>query len=286
MIDPADLPDEGFSRLVAVMAHLRAPDGCPWDRAQTLATLRTYLLEESHELLDAIDGLGDAGRALPADLPLPDADPVLVAQLREELGDVLLQVVFESRIAQEAGWFDAIDVARGIADKMVRRHPHVFGDADAETAADVSRNWEQLKRREGKGALAGVPRNLPALLRGQRMGDKAARIGFDWPEASAVLLKVDEELAELREAMASGDRAAMADELGDLLFALTSLARHLEVDAEQSLRGTLDKFTRRFGYVEQQIEARHGREHRASLDALEALWQEAKRLERQSETRF
>lgn len=280
MIDPAQLPDEGFSRLVAVMAHLRAPDGCPWDRAQTLETLRTYLLEESHELLDAIDGLGDAGRALPADLPLADVDPVLVEQLREELGDVLLQVVFQSRIAQEAGWFDAADVARGIADKMVRRHPHVFGDASVETAADVSRNWEQIKRREGKGALAGVPRNLPALLRGQRMGDKAARIGFDWPEASGALAKVDEELLELREAMASGDRAAMSDELGDLLFALTSLARHLEIDAEQSLRGTLDKFTRRFGYVEQQVEARHGREHRASLDALEALWQEAKRLER------
>ncbi len=275
------LPDEGFARLVAVMARLRAPeDGCPWDREQTLATLRTYLVEESHELLDAIDALGADAKALPADLPRLDADPKLTAELREELGDVLLQVVFQSRIAQESGWFTADDVARGIAEKMIRRHPHVFADAQPTTAGHVRASWEQIKRKEGKSALAGVPRNLPALLRGQRMGEKAARIGFDWPDVEPVLAKVDEELLELREAMASGDRAAMADELGDLLFALTSLARHLQVDAEQALRGTLDKFTRRFGYVEREAEIRYGSDHHSTLDELEALWQEAKRAER------
>jgi MazG family protein len=274
------LPDAGFARLVAVMARLRAEDGCPWDREQTLQTLRKYLIEESHELLDAIDGLGTDATALPAQLPLPQADPEATALLKEELGDVLLQVVFQSRIAQESGWFTVDDVAKGIADKMERRHPHVFGDGSAKTAQEVTRTWEQIKRQEGKGALAGVPRQLPALLRGQRIGEKAARIGFDWPDAAPVLDKVEEELLELREAMASGNRAAMSEELGDLLFALTSLGRKLDLDADAALHGTLDKFTRRFSHVEQQAEARYGRENQATLDQLEALWQEAKRIER------
>lgn len=300
MRDPGSLPDEGFARLVAVMACLRAEDGgCPWDREQTLASLRTFLIEESHELLDAIDQLGEAARALPADLPRLQAPEEQVRQFREELGDVLLQIAFQSRIAEEAGWFSAQDVARGIADKMIRRHPHVFATETPEppvttsqavtppqamtTPQAVTTQWEQIKRKEGKGALAGVPRNLPSLLRAQRIGEKAARIGFDWPDARGVVDKVGEELAELQEAMASGDRAAMQEELGDLLFALSSLARHLGVDAELGLRETLDKFTRRFTYVEAEIERRHGREHRADLDALEALWQEAKRRERGGE---
>lgn len=273
--------ESGFARLVGVMAQLRAETGgCPWDREQTLASLRTYLIEESHELLDAIDALGNDARALPADLPTARPDPALVAQLREELGDVLLQVVFQARIAEEAGWFTADEVATGIADKMVRRHPHVFAEGDAQTAHEVKDRWEQQKRREGKGALAGVPRQLPALLRGQRIGDKAARIGFDWPDAAQVWAKIDEELAELREAIGQGQPAAISDELGDVLFALTNLARHLQVDAEQALRGTLDKFTRRFEHVERAVESRHGRAYKASLDELEALWQEAKQLER------
>lgn len=283
MVDPATLPGPGFARLVAVMASLRAIDGgCPWDRQQTLATLRAYLVEESYELLDALDALGPAAQALPDDLPSTAPDPATVAQFREELGDVLLQVAFQSRIAEEAGWFSADDVARGIADKMIRRHPHVFGDGAAAvaTAAQVTTQWEQIKRKEGKGALAGVPRHLPGLLRGQRMGEKAARIGFDWAAAADVLPKVDEELAELRAAIADGQRDAVQEELGDLLFALTSLARHLDVDAEQALRGTLDKFARRFAHVETRAEARHGRDGQASLDELEAFWQEAKALER------
>ena len=273
-------PVGGIDRLVAVMVALRAPDGCPWDRAQSLATLRAYLVEESHELLDAIDALGPAATAIAEQLPAT-ADPVAVAQLREELGDVLLQVAFQAQIASENNWFDLNAVANTIADKMVRRHPHVFAkDGTVVDAGDVKTRWEQQKRSEGKGALAGVPRALPGLLRAQRIGDKAARIGFDWPDAAAVWPKIEEELAELHQAEASGDRAAMQDELGDLLFALTSLARHLGIDAELALRGTLDKFSRRFNHVEAQAEARHGRSYQASLQQLEDLWQDAKRLER------
>ncbi|MBI5607512.1 MAG: nucleoside triphosphate pyrophosphohydrolase [Deltaproteobacteria bacterium] len=264
------------------MAQLRAPGGCPWDREQSLATLRTYLIEESHELLDAIDGLAEAGQrdAVTIEAGAIQADPAAVADLREELGDVLLQVAFQSQIARECGWFDLDAVAHGIADKMIRRHPHVFGAATAEHAGEVRDRWEQQKRQEGKGALDGVPKNLPGLLRAQRIGDKAARIGFDWPDASGPWAKIHEEMAELREAEARGDRAAMQDELGDLLFAMANLARHLGVDAELGLRQTLDRFTNRFGHVERQAESRWGREHKASLDELENLWQEAKQLEK------
>lgn len=280
---PADLPQAGFARLVAVMAALRAPvGGCPWDREQTLATLRPYLLEESHELLDAIDNLHAGSQWLPgAVVPPVEADKV--AHFREELGDVLLQIAFQSRVAEECGWFTADDVARGIADKMVRRHPHVFAGGEVEhhdNAKDVLNAWEQRKRKEGKGALDGVPRNLPALLRGQRIGEKAARIGFDWPDLAGVLDKVDEEIAELREALAAGDKDHIAEELGDVFFALASLARHAGVDAEQAARGTLDKFTRRFAHVEATLEARHGKEFRADAEELEGLWQEAKVIER------
>lgn len=287
--DPAELPTDGLNRLIAVMASLRAPEGgCPWDLEQTLATLRPYLVEESYELLDAIDALGPGAHALPADTPLlrskPPIDPVAVGHFREELGDVLLQIAFQSRIAEEMGWFTLDDVARGIADKMVRRHPHVFLTPETheqpENARQVLDAWEQRKRQEGKGALDGVPRNLPALLRGQRMGEKAARIGFDWPDTAQVLQKVEEELEELREVLPLDDKTRIADELGDVLFALTSLARHAGVDAEQALRGTLDKFQRRFGHVEQGIETRHGKQYRASLEELEALWLEAKMLEK------
>ena len=284
----ADLPPEGVARLAEVMRRLRAADGCAWDRQQTVATLRTYLIEESHELLDAIDGLGavahltaeqiDAGRID------PPAEPEALLQWREELGDVLLQVVFQAQIADEGGWFDLDDVAEAIADKMVRRHPHVFARGEGEAAVDagqVKDRWEQQKRREGKGALAGVPRSLPGLLRAHRIGEKAARIGFDWPDAAGVWAKVSEELGELREAADSGQTQRIQEELGDVLFALANLGRHLGVDAELGLRGTLDRFTQRFAHVEQAVESRHGKTYRASLDELEALWQEAKHLEQQ-----
>ncbi|MSP92129.1 MAG: nucleoside triphosphate pyrophosphohydrolase [Myxococcales bacterium] len=268
------------------MACLRGPDGgCPWDRTQTLESLRAFLIEESHELLDAIDALGGAARLLPADLPQAPAEvpTAAVAQFREELGDVLLQVVFESRIAEEAGWFGAADVARGIADKMIRRHPHVFAGAATGSPQDVVDRWEQQKRSEGKGALDGVPRQMPALLRAQRIAEKAARIGFDWPDRAGVLAKIDEETAELHEAMAAGDPGRIADEFGDVLFAWSNLARHLGVDGEQALRRTLDRFQSRFAHVEKQADAAYGRAHRASLAELDGWWNEAKRLERAGE---
>ncbi len=288
----ADPPPEGVARLAEVMRRLRAADGCAWDREQTVATLRTYLIEESHELLDAIDGLGALAHLnadqLERDKPDPPAQPEALLQWREELGDVLLQVVFQAQIADEGGWFDLDDVAQAIADKMIRRHPHVFARGEGEAAVDagqVKDRWEQQKRREGKGALAGVPGSLPGLLRAQRIGEKAARIGFDWPDAAGVWAKVDEELGELRVAADSGDKQRTQEELGDALFALANLGRHLGVDAELGLRGTLDRFTQRFAHVEQAIEARHGKTYLASLDELEALWQEAKHLEQQGKLR-
>ena len=296
--DAPELPySTGVARLADVMRRLRGPGGCAWDRQQTVATLRTYLIEESHELLDAIDGLGPVAQldaeALELAPPQPAASAEALSQWREELGDVLLQVAFQAQIADEGGWFDLEDVGQAIADKMIRRHPHVFrpdgpaaaaGDAlpspDAPDAAQVKDRWEQQKRQEGKGALAGVPRNLPGLLRAHRIGEKAARIGFDWPDADGVWSKVTEELTELKEAAGSGDRGRIQEELGDLLFALSNLGRHLGVDAELGLRGTLDRFTSRFGHVERAVEERHGPAHRASLDELEGLWQQAKELER------
>ncbi|MSQ82999.1 MAG: nucleoside triphosphate pyrophosphohydrolase [Myxococcales bacterium] len=262
------------------MAALRAVDGCPWDREQSLASLRAYLIEEAHELLDAIAALGPAAQATAGEPPQRPPQPA-IDQLREELGDVLLQVAFQSQIAHEYGWFNLDSVADAIAAKMIRRHPHVFeADAQVASAGEVRDRWEQQKRKEGKGALDGVPRNLPALLRAQRMADKAARIGFDWPDAAAVWPKVHEELAELQHAWEQGDRPAMQEELGDALFAVANLARHLGLDAELSLRDALDKFSTRFGHVERAVTERHGAQHRADADELEQLWQQAKALER------
>ena len=289
MFDPNTLPEAGFERLIAVMACLRSADGgCPWDLQQSLDSLKPYLIEECYETLDAIDGLGAAARTLQGEQVA--APKEAIEKLREELGDVLLQVIFQAQIAEELAWFDAASVATGIADKMVRRHPHVFDHGDSDnvttptdnpplTATEVLNQWEQIKRKEGRGALSGVPRNLPALLRAQRIGEKAARIGFDWPDKAPILAKIDEELEELREAMEEGDQVAIRDELGDVLFALTSLARHLQVDAEQGLSGALDRFTRRFEHVEQVIESQAI--ERPSLEQLEVLWQQAKALERQ-----
>ncbi len=289
MFDTSQLPDEGFARLIEVMVCLRDPEqGCPWDLEQSLDSLKPFLVEECYEALDAIDQLGAASKALPGQRP--DADPVAIANHREELGDVLLQVIFQAQVTADLGWFTAVDVARGIADKLIVRHPHVFGSANEIAADDGQRltpdkvvdRWEQIKKSDGRGALDGVPRNLPALLRGQRVGEKAARVGFDWSKSEDVLLKVDEELAELREAMQTGDQQAVASELGDLLFALTSLARHLDVDAEQSLRGTLDRFSDRFQHVEKRL--KQAGPETPDMEQLEAMWQQAKMLERGLQT--
>jgi tetrapyrrole methylase family protein / MazG family protein len=281
-VSPQDLPQGGYARLVAVMQALRAADGCPWDREQSLRTLQPFLIEETHELLDAIDDLGPAADALAgADANTPAVVAAAGAAVRahqEELGDVLLQVVFQAQIAAEFGWFDADGVARGIADKMVRRHPHVFGDENAADAEAVLKRWSELKRAEGKGPLDGIPRALPALLRAQKTGTKAAQVGFDWPSVDGALDKVSEELDELREAIAIGDPAAIEHELGDALFALTSVARHSGVDAENALRRTLDRFGTRFRRVSDGV-ATLAPELRTDPATLDALWREAKDVE-------
>ena len=241
-------------RLVALMQRLLGPGGCPWDREQTFESLRKYVLEEACEVIDAIDS-GD--RAL----------------LKEELGDLLLQVVFQSELAREQAGFSIDDVVAGIVDKLVRRHPHVFGDMSAKDADAVLKNWERIKAEEksSRGVLGGVPRSLPALTRAQRIGEKVARVGFDWASADGSRQKVTEEIAELDEAIAQGDKDSIEGEMGDALFALVNLSRHLGIDAEGALRRTIDKFTRRFGHVEARVGQEHGGWSAREGGALHAL---------------
>lgn len=252
---------EAFVGLVQIMERLRGPDGCPWDLRQTMESLRRYTLEEAYEVVQAIDD-GDRGA------------------LRGELGDLLLQIVFLSQIAAEEGEFDVSDVADGITDKLVRRHPHVFGDAEAADADAVVRNWEKIKHQErgGGSLLDDVPRSLPALSRAQKLGKRAAQIGFDWSDPAAVLHKVREEVDELEQAMATPEHAAhVEEELGDTLFALASLARHLELSAEVCANGASDKFERRFRLVEEAVAARRVK---PSVEAMESEWERVKALDR------
>jgi tetrapyrrole methylase family protein/MazG family protein/ATP diphosphatase len=248
------------------MRRLLAPGGCPWDRSQTPDTLKRYVLEEACEVIDAIESK-DSGH------------------LREELGDLLLQVVFQAELARRDGTFGPDDVVEGIVEKLLRRHPHVFGDAAAKDAAEVLKNWEQIKAKEkgNRGLIEGVPRALPALVRAQRVGEKVARVGFDWPSIEGPRAKVSEELAELDAALAAGDQGKVEDELGDVLFSLVNLARHVKtpdgggIDAEAALRRTIDKFVRRFGHVEQRVRQEHGGfGSHPSLETLDAYWNEAK----------
>ncbi len=262
-----------LARLVGLMQRLLAPDGCPWDREQSFETLRKYVLEEACEVIDAIDS-GDR------------------KAIREELGDLLLQVVFQAELARREGAFAIDDVVSGIVDKLVHRHPHVFGHLSAKDADEVLQNWENLKAKEkgGRGVLAGVPRSMPALTRAQRIGEKVARVGFDWDDAKGSRAKVAEELGELDAAIAAGDRANIEEEMGDALFALVNLSRHLNVDAEGALRGTIDKFTKRFAHVEKRVKEVHGGwgeagghgagEKHLPLSVLDAYWEEAKALAR------
>ena len=253
-----------MKELLEIMARLRDPQrGCPWDLQQTFASVAPYTLEEAYEVADAIER---------GDLPA----------LEEELGDLLLQVVFHAQIASEQGAFDFERVARGISRKMRRRHPHVFGDETVADAASQSLRWEQLKAAEKAargaphGLLDDVPRALPALTRAVKIGRRAARIGFDWPDPAGARAKVDEELAELDEAMAGGDRTRIGAELGDVLLALANLARKLDIDAEAELRAANGRFAARFGHVERQVAAGRG----AGLEDMERYWQEAKAVER------
>ena len=257
---PTDQIGAALPQLVDVMRRLLRPDGCPWDRAQTLESLRPYVVEEAHEVVDAID------RGSPE-------------HLREELGDLLLQIVFQAELAGRQGWFGIDDVVQGICDKLVRRHPHVFGGEDqAESPERALERWEQMKQQEKKdrGALDGVPVALPALLRAVRVGEKAAAVGFDWSDPSGSRAKVDEELQELDAAISEGDRQEMEAELGDVLYSLSSLARKHGLDPEAALRGTLDRFSRRFRNAEQTARERGVMLKELDDDQLDELWEEAK----------
>jgi tetrapyrrole methylase family protein / MazG family protein len=254
-----------FGDLVALVHRLRAPGGCPWDREQTHETLRPFLLEEAYEVLEAIENRN------------PEA-------LRDELGDLLLQVVLHAELAAEEGRFTIDDVIAGLSAKMTRRHPHVFGDVAAADADEVVRNWSRIKAAERAGSdadadrsvLAGLPAELPALHAAYRTGEKASRVGFDWPSARAVLTKVREELDELERAVDAGERDAVEHELGDLLFALASFGRLAEAHPEMALRAALARFGRRFRWMEAALRDRGRDVHAVGGDELEALWQEAK----------
>jgi len=243
-----------------VVAHLRAPDGCPWDREQTHASLRRHLLEEAYEAIAAMD----------ADEP---------AAIREELGDLLLQIVLNAQIASERGDFTFNDVSAGVRNKIIRRHPHVFGDWEVDGVESVLTNWERLKETErsekegGGGLLEGVPLALPALGQAQEYQERAARVGFDWPEIQGVLEKITEEIQEVKQTSGAD---ALAAELGDLLFALVNLSRWKGVDAESALRGANQRFKKRFGFIEQGARRRQQRLSDMTLDEMEALWQQAK----------
>ncbi len=262
---------EAIDRLLGIMERLRGPGGCPWDREQTLQTLRPYVLEETYEVLEAIDA----------------GDP---AEHREELGDLLLQIVFQAQLAREEGKFEFADVADAISNKLVSRHPHVFGNAEAKDSEAVLKQWAALKRDEqkkkgrGESVLEGVPREMPALARADRLAEKASRIGFDWPDAAGARAKVDEEIREVDEAIAQGDADALEHEIGDALFALANLSRKLGIPPEEALRGAVGRFISRFGHVEREL-ARQGVPHGgATLDQMDLLWNEAKSLERQAKS--
>lgn len=254
-----------MQRLLGIMARLRDPErGCPWDRQQTFKSIAPYTVEEAYEVADAIerDDLGG---------------------LREELGDLLLQVVYHARMAEEQGLFAFEDVAMGISDKLVARHPHVFGVAEIRDAAHQTRDWEARKAgeragRSAGGALDGVAAALPALTRAEKLQKRAARVGFDWPELPPVFAKVREELAELEHEIGSGaSRKRLEDELGDVLFAVANMARKLGVDPEQALRGTNRKFERRFRHVEARLKEQDLRPEQVALEEMDAYWDEAKR---------
>ncbi len=258
---------ELFEELVAVMARLRGEGGCPWDREQTHASLKRYALEETYELLEAIDENDDSA-------------------IQDELGDVLLQVLFHAQMAGEEQRFAIGEVMSGLRDKLVRRHPHVFGDERAADSGAVLRNWEKVKALEkssdgaqGHSLFTSVPRAMPALARAQRVGDKAAGVGFDWPDVEPVWRKVEEELEELREAAGTGEAQHRVEaELGDLLFSVVNLSRFLNVQAEEALAGTIERFHGRFAHIERELAARGKTVSEASFEEMDALWEQAKTL--------
>ncbi|KPL08731.1 pyrophosphatase [candidate division BRC1 bacterium SM23_51] len=261
--DPLDRSADPFRRLVAIMARLRDEGGCPWDREQDHDSLVPYLIEEAYEVKEAIDRRE-------------------MESLREELGDLLLQIVFHAQLANEAGRFDIDGVLRAICEKLIGRHPHVFGDVKADSPEQVLQNWEQIKldekreREDEPSRLSGVPKHLPALLRAQRVQEKAARVGFDWEHVRDVFAKVREEIAELEAAAERGETAQIGAEMGDLLFALVNLSRFLNVHSELTLHETIERFIERFRHIERQAAAQGRSLEEMTLAEMDALWNEAK----------
>ena len=250
-----------FEELVNIVAKLRSPDGCPWDRKQTKESLKPFLVEEFYELIDALE----------------EDDP---DGIKEELGDLLFQIVLQSQLSKEENVFDIDDVIGGISRKMVRRHPHVFGEKDLKTSDDVSKWWEEHKRSEGKGyssAIGGVPKSLPALIRAQKLQEKATKVGFDWEKIEDVFNKLDEETGELKNAIKNGQYSEMEDELGDMFFVLVRISNFLNVNPEDALRKTIGKFVRRFERIEVLAEEQGRRLKDMTLDEMDALWKRAKK---------
>jgi tetrapyrrole methylase family protein/MazG family protein len=250
-----------LSELVKIMAALRGEKGCPWDREQTRESLKPFIVEEAYEVLEAIDERK------------PEA-------IKEELGDLLFQIVFQSRIAEEQGEFGISEVIDAIAKKMVNRHPHVFGDMTCETSEEVIMNWEEHKKREGKqraSILEGVPKELPALLRAHRLQSRASRVGFDWDRAEDVLAKLDEEVAEFKDAVRRKERGNIEDELGDILFVIVNISRFIGVNPEDALRKTISKFISRFRYIEMAAADSGRKLADMTLAEMDALWDEAKK---------
>lgn len=248
--------------LVELMATLRGENGCPWDKKQTKATIRPYIIEETYEVAEAVD----------------ENDPVM---LKEELGDLLFEIVFYAQMMREEDGIDIYDIIAGIHAKMVRRHPHIFGDTSVSGADEVVVNWEQIKQEEKKGkrtsVLEGVPKDLPSLLRAHRLQSKASNVGFQWENFQQVIEKLDEEFYELRHAYKSGDAEQLEEEFGDMLFVMVSVARFLNINPDNALQKAIQKFTRRFQRIERHVKAEGRQWSEMSVDEMETLWQEAKR---------
>jgi len=253
-----------MDKLLTIMGKLRSEHGCPWDKQQTMESLKPFIIEEAYEVVEAIE------RGKPE-------------EVCEELGDLLLQIVFLAQIGKESGDFEFDDVARGINEKMLRRHPHVFGNETADNAEEVLHRWEQIKKeeqkdRKRKSILEGIPKALPALLKAHRLQDRAARVGFDWEHISQVLEKVEEETAEFKEALEKKDPEEIENEFGDMLFALVNLSRFIKVSPEDALRKTISRFIARFQHIEEYAARRKVELHTLTLEEMERLWNEAKAL--------
>lgn len=257
---------EGFEKLVDIMAKLRGEGGCPWDKAQTHESLKPFLIEEAYEVIDAVDA----------------ENPEI---LKEELGDLLLQIVFHSRIAEEEGRFNINDVIEKVCDKMIRRHPHIFGEVKADTAEEVLKNWEDIKKEEKDfssyaESMDRLPEQLPALMKAFKVQEKAARVGFDWDSVDGALNKVYEELQEIQEVYKSEKSEKIKEEIGDLLFAVVNVARFLKVDPELALREATKKFVKRFKYVEEEAKRQNKDLSKMTLEEMDILWEQGKNKEK------